>query len=162
MERQARSFPARKDGFARSAFARVHPRRRRAVPGDSERREQSLRPHPQMEHRRRRHGRQRGARTGQYRSSCRHAGHGREVRALPRIRRSGRRTRVPCHAGYRRDHRHRQEHRAELRRHQPGGHFRAALFRDRAQTQGIVRHTRVPRRSARDGDRAGRRARKRA
>ena len=52
--------------------------------------------------------------------------------------------------------------RAELRRHQPRGHLRAALLRDRAAAQGAARHPGLPRRPARHrrgGARGARRAR---
>ena len=43
--------------------------------------------------------------------------------------------------------------RARLRRHQPRGHLRAALLRDRAAAAASARHPGVPRRPARHGDR---------
>ena len=49
-----------------------------------------------------------------------------------------------------------------LRRHQPRGHLRAALLRDRAAAARVARHPRLPRRPARHGDRRARRAAQRA
>ena len=49
-------------------------------------------------------------------------------------------------------------HRAGLRRHQPRGHLRAALLRDRGAPQGRARHPGLPRRPARHRDRHARRA----
>ena len=46
--------------------------------------------------------------------------------------------------------------RARLRRHQPRGHLRAALLRDREPAAGDARHPRLPRRPARHGDRRAR------
>ena len=47
--------------------------------------------------------------------------------------------------------------RAVLRRHQPRGHLRAALLRDRGAAQGAARHPGLPRRPARHRDRRARR-----
>ena len=47
----------------------------------------------------------------------------------------------------------REGDRARLRRHQPRGHLRAALLRDRGAAAGGARHPRLPRRPARHGDR---------
>ena len=52
--------------------------------------------------------------------------------------------------------------RARLRRHQPRGHLRAALLRDRGAPEGDARHPRLPRRPARHRDRRARRAAQRA
>ena len=54
------------------------------------------------------------------------------------------------------------QHRADLRRHQPRGHRRAALLRDRAAPHRAARHPRLPRRPARHRDRGHRRAHQRA
>ena len=51
---------------------------------------------------------------------------------------------------------------AHVRRHQPGGHRRAALLRDRASAAGGARHPGVPRRPARNRDRRPRGAAQRA
>ena len=60
------------------------------------------------------------------------------------------------------DHRDRRAHRAGLRRHQPRGHRRAGVLRDRGAPQGAPRHPRVPRRPARHRRRRARRPRERA
>ena len=49
-------------------------------------------------------------------------------------------------------------HRAGLRRHQPRGHLRAALLRDRGPPEGAARHPGLPRRPARHRGRRPRRA----
>ena len=51
-----------------------------------------------------------------------------------------------------------QGDRARLRRHQPRGHLRAALLRDRGPPQGRARHPGLPRRPARHRGRRARRA----
>ena len=54
--------------------------------------------------------------------------------------------------------RDRRGRRADVRRHQPRGHRRAALLRDRAAAEGVARHPGLPRRPARHrGGRAARR-----
>ena len=58
--------------------------------------------------------------------------------------------------------RDRQAHRPGLRRHQPRGHRRAALLRDRAAAARRARHPRLPRRPARHRHRRPRRAQQRA
>ena len=50
-----------------------------------------------------------------------------------------------------------QGDRARLRRHQPGGHQRAALLRDRGAAEGGAADPRLPRRPARHGGRRARR-----
>ena len=65
---------------------------------------------------------------------------------------------VPGHPGHRGDHPDRPDPRPGLRRHQPGGHRRAALLRDRGAAARDARHPRLPRRPARH---RGRRARAR-
>ena len=49
-------------------------------------------------------------------------------------------------------------HRPHLRRHQPRGHLRPALLRDRGAAEGRARHPRLPRRPARHRRRRARRA----
>ena len=56
----------------------------------------------------------------------------------------------------------RRDDRAGLRRHQPRGHRRAALLRDRAPAARVPRHPGLPRRPARHRDRRPRRADQRA
>ena len=64
---------------------------------------------------------------------------------------------LPRHDRHRRDHRDREGDRAGLRRHQPRGHRRAPLLRDRGPAAPRARHPRLPRRPARHGRRrAGR------
>ena len=55
-----------------------------------------------------------------------------------------------------------RDDRARLRRHQPRGHRRAALLRDRGAAAGEPRHPGLPRRPARYGDRGDGRAHQRA
>ena len=57
---------------------------------------------------------------------------------------------LPRHTRSRRDRGGGPGDRARLRRHQPRGHLRAALLRDRGPAEGRARHPGVPRRSARD------------
>ena len=57
---------------------------------------------------------------------------------------------------------HRRADRPRLRRHQPRGHRRAALLRDRGPAAREARHPGLPRRPARDGDRRAGRAAQRA
>ena len=56
---------------------------------------------------------------------------------------------LPRHDRHRRDHRDREGHRAGLRRHQPRGHRRAPLLRDRGPAAPRARHPGLPRRPAR-------------
>ena len=57
-----------------------------------------------------------------------------------------------------RDRPDRHQHLARLRRHQPRGHQRAALLRDRGAPEGHARHPGLPRRPARHRGRHARRA----
>ena len=61
---------------------------------------------------------------------------------------------VPGHPGHRRDRRDRPGHRPGLRRHQPGGHRRAAVLRDRGAAARDAGHPGLPRRPARHRHRA--------
>ena len=81
--------------------------------------------------RRRRHRRLGRARARQHRSRCRAAGDGGQVRPVQAVRRHRRVADLPRHPGHRPDRRRRRGDRAGLRRHQPRGHRRAALLRDR-------------------------------
>ena len=65
---------------------------------------------------------------------------------------------LPQHQGPGRDRRDRRGDRARLRRHQPRGHLRAALLRDRGAAARVARHPRLPRRPARHRGRHARRA----
>ena len=111
------------------------------------------------QHRRGRHRRHRRARPGRHRPGGRDAGDGGQGGAVQAVRRRGRRADLPGH--------HRTSTRSsrpssrlapELRRHQPRGHLRAALLRDRAAAQGAARHPGLPRRPARHRGRRARRA----
>ena len=73
---------------------------------------------------------------GQPRPGGGHAGHGRQDHALQGVRRHRRLAALPGHAGRRRDRSHRAGHRPDVRRHQPRGHQRAALLRDRRPAEG--------------------------
>ncbi len=98
----------------------------------------------------------------QHRPGRRAAGDGGQGRAVPRVRRPERRPDRARHHRPGRDRRDRRAHRAVLRRHQPRGHLRAALLRDRGPAARPARHPGVPRRPARHGDRrAGRAAQRR-
>ena len=103
----------------------------------------------QAEHRRRRHRRHGRARPRRHRPGGRDAGDGGQGDAVQGVRRDRRLAARPEHQGHRRDHRHRQGDRPRLRRHQPGGHRRAALLRDRGPAATRARHPGLPRRPAR-------------
>ena len=115
----------------RRPVPRLHPRRGPGLHGDRE--EPGRRPaaDDQAEHRRRGHRRNRGAGPGQHRSGRRAAGDGGQGRAVQEVRRGRRLAGLPGHHRHRGDHPDRAADRAGLRRHQPGGHRRAALLRDR-------------------------------
>ncbi len=86
-------------------------------------------------------------------------GQGGAVQAVRRRRRVAGRAR---HPGHRRDRLDRAGDRAGLRRHQPRGHRRAALLRDRDPAARAARHPGLPRRPARHRDLRARRADQRA
>ena len=65
---------------------------------------------------------------------------------------------LPGQPGHRRDRADRTAHRARVRRHQPGGHQRAAVFRGGAPLRGAARHPGLPPRPARHGHRGDSRA----
>ena len=71
------------------------------------------------------------ARTRQHRPGGGHAGDGGQGGPVQAVRRHRCLAAVPGHPGHRGDHRRGQGDRAGLRGHQPGGHLRAALLRDR-------------------------------
>ena len=125
-----------------------------AIHDDSER---GLGAHDQGEHGRgdlRRDGR---ARARRHRPRGGDAGDGGQGAAVQGVRRRRRISALPGHHGRRRDRRHRHAALApDVRRHQPGGHRRAALFRDRASVARGARHPGVPRRPARNRDRRSR------
>ena len=102
------------------------------------------------------------ARARQHRARRRPAGDGGQGRAVQAVRRHRRLADLPGHPGHRRDRARRRDDRAGLRRHQPRGHRRPALLRDRAPAARVARHPGLPRRPARHGDRGARRADQRA
>ena len=121
-----------------------------------------LEPDDQAEHRRRRLRRHRRARARRHRprgGDARDGGQGAPVQGVRRRRRVAA---LPRHEGHRRDRRDREGDRARLRRHQPRGHLRPALLRDRAAAAGRARHPGLPRRPARHRDRRPRRPPQRA
>ena len=65
------------------------------------------------------------------------------------VRRRRRLPDLPRHPGRRRDRQGGGADRPHLRRHQPRGHLRPALLRDRGAAEGVARHPRLPRRPAR-------------
>ena len=93
---------------------------------------------------------------------ARAAGDGGQGRAVQAVRRHRRLPDLPRHPGHRGDHPHRQGDQPGLRRHQPRGHLRAALLRDRGAAARRARHPGLPRRPARHRDRHPRRAAQRA
>ena len=115
----------------------------------------------QGQHGRRGHRRLGRARARQHRAGRGAAGDGGQGRAVQAVRRHRRVADLPGHPGRRRDRAHRRADRARLRRHQPRGHLRAALLRDRAPAAREARHPGVPRRPARHGDRRAGRAEQR-
>ena len=84
------------------------------------------------------------------------AGDGGQGGAVQGVRRRRRVADLPRHEGHGRDRRSVAGDRARLRRHQPRGHLRAALLRDRGPAAGVARHPGLPRRPARHGDRRAR------
>ena len=112
-------------------------------------RSQGLRVHDQEKHGRGRLRRQRRARARQHRPRGGDAGDGGQVHAVQRVRRRRRLPDLPRHPGRRRDRQGGRTDGADLRRHQPRGHLRPALLRDRGPAEGDARHPRLPRRPAR-------------
>ena len=102
------------------------------------------------------------ARPGQYRSLRRAAGHGGQGGPVQAVRRHRRLADLPGQPGHRRDRPRGTADRARVRRHQPGGHQRAALLRGGAPAARAARHPGVPRRPARHRDRGDGRADERA
>ena len=134
---------------SRRPVAGLHAGRRPGVRGDRRRPVADPALHLGAEHRRRRHRRHRRARPRRHRPGRRDAGDGGQGRAVQAVRRRRRHPDLPGHHRRRGDHRDRRPARAELRRHQPRGHLRAALLRDRGPAQGAARHPGLPRRPAR-------------
>ena len=85
----------------------------------------------------------------QHRARGGDAGDGGQGDAVQGVRRSRRLPDLPRHPGRRGDHQGGRTDRAHLRRHQPRGHLRPALLRDRGAAEGVARHPRLPRRPAR-------------
>ena len=83
--------------------------------------------------------------SGQHRPGGGDAGDGGQGGAVQAVRRHRRLAAVPGHPGHRRDRRGGQGDRARFRRHQPGGHLRPALLRDRGAAAGAARHPGLPR-----------------
>ena len=127
----------------------LHARRRPRLPGHPRRPRQGLRVHDQEEHGRHRLRRQRRARPGQHRPRGGDAGDGGQGDAVQGVRRRRRLPDLPRHPGRRRDRQGGGADRADLRRHQPRGHLRPALLRDRGAAEGVARHPGLPRRPAR-------------
>ena len=109
---------------------RLHAGRRRALPPDRQGSRPGLHLHRQGQPGGRGHGRHGGAGPGRHRPARRHARDGGQGHPLQGVRGHRRLPDLPGHQGPRRDRRDRQAHRSQLRRHQPGGHLRAALLRD--------------------------------
>ena len=122
-----------------------------------------LEPDDQAEHRRGRLRRHRGARARRHRAGGGDAGDGGQGAALQGVRRRRRVAALPRDEGRRtRSSRSCKAIAPGVRRHQPRGHLRAALLRDRGAPARRARHPRLPRRPARHGDRRPRRAPERA
>ena len=99
------------------------------------------------------HRRHRGARPRRHRAGRVAAGDGGQVLPVPGVRRAGRGADRAGHHRRRRDRRDGGRRGAVLRRHQPGGHQRPALLRDRGAAAGAAGHPGLPRRPARHRDR---------
>ena len=147
---------------ARRPLDGVHPRRRAHLPGDRRRPRARVEPDEQAEHRRRRLRRHRRARARRHRPRGGDAGDGGQGAPVQGVRRRRRLAALPRHEGPGRDRHDRQGDRARIRRHQPRGHFRPTLLRDRAETSCRARHPGLPRRPARHRDRRARRPPQRA
>ncbi len=127
------------------------PGRRARLPGHPRGPRARVPLHAEAKLRRRRLRRLRRARPGRHRPPRRDAGDGGQGDAAEGVRRRRRVPDLPRHEGPGRDRRDREGDRSRLWRHQPRGHLIAALLRDRGSPQGGARHSRVPRRPARDG-----------
>ena len=156
--RQDRGARADADRRPRRPLDGLHPGRGAGVHGDRAAAGAGPRAHDQEEHRRHRHRRHRRARPRRHRPRRRPPGHGGQGAAVQELRRRRRLPDLPRrhHAG--RDRRDGRADRPGVRRHQPRGHRRAGVLRDRGSPQGAARHPGVPRRPARH---RGRRARPR-
>ena len=116
---------------ARRPLDGLHARRRARLHRDRRGPGQGLEPHDQEQHRRRRQRRHRRARPRRHRPRGGDAGDGGQGDAVQGVRRRRRLADLPRDEGRRRDRGRRHGDRARLRRHQPRGHLRAALLRDR-------------------------------
>ena len=153
LRRQAGGQP---DGAAEDPRRHVdglHARRGARLPGAGRQARRRLAPDDQGQHRRDRHRRLGRARPRQHRPDRRAAGDGGQGRAVQGVRRRRRLAGLPRHPGHRRDRRDRRGDGAGLRRHQPRGHRRPALLRDRGAAARVAGHPGLPRRPARHGDR---------
>ena len=151
--RQAGHRLARADRRPGRPVAGLHARRRAGVPGHRRRARPRLGPHRSRQRRGRPHERDRGARARGHRAGGGDAGHGGQGRAVQAVRRDRRLPGLRGRPLDRRDGGDRHGDRPDVRRHQPRGHRRAGLLRDRAAAAGRRRHPGVPRRPARHGDR---------
>ena len=161
--RQARdqASPAAQD--ARRPLDGLHAGRRARLARDRRRSGEGLEPHDQAEHRRRRQRRHRGPRARRRRSGGSAARSWRAKRSCSRS--SPDVDAFPiCLATKDEDEivRTVEADRAGLRRHQPRGHLRAAVLRDRATSARDARYPCLPRRPARHRDRRPRGAAQRA
>ena len=141
---------------ARDLSLAYTPGRRRALPRDPEAAGRRVPVHGAREPGRRGLERHRGARPRQHRRAGRQArdgGQGRPVQALRGHRRVRHRARD---RGPRASHRDGEAARADVRRHQPRGHPRAGVLRDRGAADRGDGHPRLPRRPARHRDHLGR------
>ena len=109
----------------------LHPGRRPGQHGARREPRRRLAADHQGQHRRRGHRRLRRARPRQHRPGRRAAGDGGQGGAVQAVRRHRRVADLPGQPGHRRDRPGRRDDRAGLRRHQPRGHRRPALLRDR-------------------------------
>ena len=116
---------------ARRPLDGVHAGRRPRLQAIADDPDERLDPDDQAQHGRRRQRRHRGARPRRHRAGGGDAGDGGQGDAVQGVRRHRRVPDLPGHEGRRRDRRDRHGDRAGLRRHQPRGHLRAALLRDR-------------------------------
>ncbi len=140
----------------------LHARRRPREHGALQQPRRRLAADHQGQLRRGRHRRLGRARSRQHRAGRGAAGDGGQGRAVQALRQHRRLADLPGQPGHRRDRQGRRDDRPGLRWHQPRGHRRTALLRDRGAAAGLARHPRLPRRPARHRHRRPRRAHQRA
>ena len=145
------------DQDARRPVHGLHARRGPDLPRDRRRPDQGLEPDRQAERGRRRHRRDGRPRPRRHRPGGGAARDGGQGGAVQGVRRRRRLADLPRDDRPGRDRRRRHRDRPGLRRHQPRGHLRAALLRDRGAAARDARHPRLPRRPARNGRRRARR-----